>query len=677
MARRTFLGGPALVALAATAILGLSRCEDRKSDPLGTSASEVKGLTVEEVELIGTQALEYALALAPNRSAAIVLSDREGRILFEACTVDPMTNQSLINRTVNAALDPTATTLLSRAESRALIGSFFSSEGEAFSVQTAFFIIQENFPPGTRNEDVGPLFGVENSSFLASDIIQMSRFDVRDDVVRAGQGLMPRNLAANVNEATDPAFRAFIHPAVRSGVNNLPNGGRNATSGGVVGAIGLEIIGQPADKGGLPLHRLGAHVGGIGVAGLDLESDLDVALAGQMGFAPPEFIIADHVFVDGIRFPYGRQGFFTPINNVPRRSLANLVRANLVHVVQGPRSTLQSSTAFPADFNRQIPPPAYIQATRQTLNNALAAPEATGAGITEASKAGEFFGVFRVPGSASRVRLLMPNAGVQMLGDIKDAWRPSPNEAENPGNLNATRDFRQVSQSNALQFNDVSLILRNAAEMALSTRAGIRRPLGYNAVVHIVVCDQNGRNLGSFAMEDATVFSYDVAFQKARTCAFFSDNQVAFSARGIGWVAQPHFPPGIDTTSPGPLFGLQGLYNSLGNLLHPAMNGFEVFPGGLPVYRNGELVGGVGVSGDGVDQDDQIAFGGQLPPYSAPANVRSDVLDETLVIAGISRGLNKIRSATIAAIASLNAQAPPQRWATSHSRAATNPPRPH
>jgi hypothetical protein len=37
-------------------------------------------------------------------------------------------------------------------------------------------------------------------------------------------------------------------------------------------------------------------------------------------------------------------------------------------------------------------------------------------------------------------------------------------------------------------------------------------------------------------------------------------------------------------------------------------NGLQIFPGGVPIYRGGTLVGAIGVSGDGVDQDDMIAF---------------------------------------------------------------------
>jgi hypothetical protein len=37
-------------------------------------------------------------------------------------------------------------------------------------------------------------------------------------------------------------------------------------------------------------------------------------------------------------------------------------------------------------------------------------------------------------------------------------------------------------------------------------------------------------------------------------------------------------------------------------------NGIQIFPGSVPIYRGDQLIGGIGVSGDGVDQDDMIAF---------------------------------------------------------------------
>jgi hypothetical protein len=37
-------------------------------------------------------------------------------------------------------------------------------------------------------------------------------------------------------------------------------------------------------------------------------------------------------------------------------------------------------------------------------------------------------------------------------------------------------------------------------------------------------------------------------------------------------------------------------------------NGLQIFPGGVPIYRGNTLIGGIGISGDGVDQDDMVAF---------------------------------------------------------------------
>ena len=67
-------------------------------------------------------------------------------------------------------------------------------------------------------------------------------------------------------------------------------------------------------------------------------------------------------------------------------------------------------------------------------------------------------------------------------------------------------------------------------------------------------------------------------------------------------------------------------------------NGIQIFPGGVPVYRGETLIGGLGVSGDGVDQDDMIAFLGlaragkklnkalNTGVSNAPASRRSDTV---------------------------------------------------
>src|SRR5262249_26559614 len=37
-------------------------------------------------------------------------------------------------------------------------------------------------------------------------------------------------------------------------------------------------------------------------------------------------------------------------------------------------------------------------------------------------------------------------------------------------------------------------------------------------------------------------------------------------------------------------------------------NGIQIFAGGAPAYRGSQLIGAVGISGDGIDQDDMIGF---------------------------------------------------------------------
>ena len=52
-------------------------------------------------------------------------------------------------------------------------------------------------------------------------------------------------------------------------------------------------------------------------------------------------------------------------------------------------------------------------------------------------------------------------------------------------------------------------------------------------------------------------------------------------------------------------------------------NGITIFPGGFPLYRKSELIGAIGVSGDGVDQDDIIAASG-CEDFLADPNIRAD-----------------------------------------------------
>jgi uncharacterized protein GlcG (DUF336 family) len=211
------------------------------------------------------------------------------------------------------------------------------------------------------------------------------------------------------------------------------------------------------------------------------------------------------------------------------------------------------------------------------------------------------------------------------------------------------------------------------------TRAAIRQPENSAAEVNIAVVDVNGAVLGIFSTPDAPMFGFDVCAQKARTAAFFSgssaatllrageggrlsrfvdaaaneglrlDGSVAFTVRAGGFLSRPFFPDGIDGSEHGP-FSLaiddfspfnDGLQLDLlrryvsdlfaGTIRRPCTtlpapniaNGIQIFPGSVPLYKNGRLVGAIGVSGDGVDQDDLIAAMGSAG-FEAPAEMRAD-----------------------------------------------------
>jgi len=196
-----------------------------------------------------------------------------------------------------------------------------------------------------------------------------------------------------------------------------------------------------------------------------------------------------------------------------------------------------------------------------------------------------------------------------------------------------------------LTATQVTAIINNAVATANQTRAQIRLPIGVRAKMVIAVSDLDGTLIGLYRMTDSTVFSIDVAVSKARNVIYFSGltrqavdlNQVpmgtAVTNRTIGFGAQPFFPSGINASPPGPFFNLY-----MQDVANPCTQGFQApsaawpkfnqsgvvfFPGSEPLYLNGVLVGGLGVSGDGVDQDDYVTAGGAVG-FEAPTAIRAD-----------------------------------------------------
>jgi uncharacterized protein GlcG (DUF336 family) len=195
------------------------------------------------------------------------------------------------------------------------------------------------------------------------------------------------------------------------------------------------------------------------------------------------------------------------------------------------------------------------------------------------------------------------------------------------------------AQLTAAQVNSV---ISRANAQAQRTRAAIRLPLGSSTRMVIAVAGLDGTILGLFRMPDATIFSIDVAVAKSRNAIYFSSagrdprdlpsvpQGTAVTARTIGFGAMPLFPPGINNTAPGPFFRnfVQDVATPCSQGLDPNnlpnQSGIVFFPGSLALYRGGQIVGGLGVSGDGVEQDDLVTAAGVTPDFAPPVNIRAD-----------------------------------------------------
>ena len=219
--------------------------------------------------------------------------------------------------------------------------------------------------------------------------------------------------------------------------------------------------------------------------------------------------------------------------------------------------------------------------------------------------------------------------GSYSLGPINSSGQPAE------GDLITERG----STLGGLTLAQVQGIVANAVTTGGETRAAIRLPVGARARFVIAVSDLDGSLLALYRMPDATLFSVDVAVAKSRNVIYFSGPNgyndlpgviqgTAVTNRTLDFAAQPLYPEGIDGTPPGPFYNL--FLNDVANPCtqgsqpkNANQNGIVFFPGSVPLFINGKLVGGLGVSGDGVDQDDFAAAGGAVG-YEAPTAIRAD-----------------------------------------------------
>jgi uncharacterized protein GlcG (DUF336 family) len=586
--------GLVLLALAAL----LANCGGGGSGPGSAAGCDVtpsaspQKLEVAEVEGLVARAIEAAFELGAD-SATVAVTDRVGNVLAIYRRGDAFDVTLDSGRGVRGGLEQAQVPAEFAAISKALTGAYLSSSGNAFSTRTASFIVQEHFIPGVLNQPAGPLYGVQFSQLPCGDLV------ARGDALGAGPRRSPLGLAA--------------------------------------------------DPGGFPLYKNGRVVGGIGVVaktptvgsvyGLDLDPiDVDTDLeerAAQSAlgsFAAPACIRADRITVAGLTLRYSDSDarLVSPSATAPTGGAEQpvagwfdgTVRAGLAYGDPSSGFVLDDGAAFASrngmvltdGTTRRFPPVAATTGgltgdeVTTILQNALDVANETRAQIR------------RPLNSPAEVTITVVDAEGNILGLVRTPDAP-------------------------VFGTDVSV--QKARTAAFFSKAGARSALlaelpAQGSQPYLTGASSDGRHADAFFGSTATF-----------------TGGTAFSARAIGNVHRPYFPDGILGYPRGPLstaldtwspfnVGLQldlvqeQVLSSLGDATTRCTkaqmgidNGIQIFPGGVPIYRGGTLIGGIGVSGDGIDQDDMVAFLGldraratlgASPPSNAPATLRADRL---------------------------------------------------
>ncbi|MEO0369482.1 MAG: hypothetical protein AAF197_11995, partial [Pseudomonadota bacterium] len=166
----------------------------------------------------------------------------------------------------------------------------------------------------------------------------------------------------------------------------------------------------------------------------------------------------------------------------------------------------------------------------------------------------------------------------------------------------------------------------------------------------VTVTSQRGIPAGQ-GLEGVVVPASLAAIAKAITGNYLSSGGNSFSTRVASQIVQEHFNPGEFNQPAGPLFGVQfsqlqcsDLTADFGTTVGPKPSplGLSADPGGFPLYKGGEVVGGIGVIADGlysldnsisdIDQsiDELLALAGTRG-FAAPQRLRQVTLDGKLV----------------------------------------------
>jgi uncharacterized protein GlcG (DUF336 family) len=535
--------------------------------------------------------MEHA-ARAVDTDLVVAVTDRRGTILGVAANfpIDAAACAAPAAPGSDCAVASIATQLARTA-------AFFSADQTPLTSRSVRFISDIHFPPRIDNTGAAALFGIENTNRGCS-------FDAGlDDALFQPGMVVPR--ARSLQAAlVDLAGGAPL--ACESG---------GSTTGCTTGIATL--------PGGVPIFKNGRMAGGIGVAlrGIDPGPDSEAAPEGNVVLrrqdGDPAFDIAE----------FAARAFAGD----PKRFIPTIVNQGLVNIclnteIAQPACCAAGTCTFsilplPVDRDPIFDPVIFI--------DGIEVPEV--ANNPPVSDDGPF---------DRALSFVIDPATAPAAGIVPGGWLVGPLDSS-PG-------------AQPLSAAEVNAIIDAGVVEARKTRAAIRLPLEERTAMMLAVSDTNGVLLGLYRMDDATVFSIDVAVAKSRNVIWFSspdidpidtldspatdvtigtayDPGTAITNRTLSFGAQPLFPSGIDGTEPGP-FRRVFLFDSgnpCTNGQEPAngrQNGIVFFPGSVPLYRDGVLIGGYGVSGDGVEQDDIVSNAGAnaSPGFEPPGDIRAD-----------------------------------------------------
>jgi uncharacterized protein GlcG (DUF336 family) len=460
--------------------------------------------------------------------------------------------------------------------------------------------IKGHFPPGIMFTPQVDLYDIESTNRDSLSTITGTRFNVPPQYIPPGGNLVAPESYGQVT--------GILPTAQARGIATLP--------------------------GGIPIFKNGVEVGGIGVF-----------FPGTTGFATEE-----------------NSGLNTPL--VRKKGKPDLTQIAEFMAFRAVGGTNGGGVPLSGAFNGAPALPAFslpfqrIDLAGITLNTIGSGGLA---GPNRVLKVGASLG----PGN--------PNDGTNLVVDEITATNPTlhtllPGQGVPYGWLVTPHDGTGLTAA------DVQAIVARGIAEATQVRAQIRTPFNVPTKMVFAVSDLNGNILGLYRMPDATYFSLAVAVAKARNVAYFDDaNQLqpidrikgvapgtALTARTFRFVSLPFFPEGIDINPPGPgsiltdggvthfatnkgaplpasaFQSIQGFndFNPNTNFHQVTTpqnngnkNGVVLFPGSAPLYKdtNGgglrnQLVGGLGVSGDGVLQDDDVTASASIA-YAPPRTV--------------------------------------------------------